>query len=188
MKKNRMMCLSPATRIVGLCLFLFLFLTPCRAQQYAIRGKVIDASDRQPLAFVNVVVNDGQFGGMTDIDGKYEVVSPAPFTQIGFSYIGFETQHIDLVSGTEKLNIALQPVSFELGEVTVKAGENPAHRIIDSVVAHRRDNAPESLHSYAFTLYDRLVITIDSSDFGQQDIDSVMFPEQSEMAQISISQ
>lgn len=184
MKKNRMMCLSPATRIVGLCLFLFLFLTPCRAQQYAIRGKVIDASDRQPLAFVNVVVNDGQFGGMTDIDGKYEVVSPAPFTQIGFSYIGFETQHIDLVSGTEKLNIALQPVSFELGEVTIKAGENPAHRIIDSVVAHRRDNAPESLHSYAFTLYDRLVITIDSSDFGQQDIDSVMFPEQSEMAQI----
>lgn len=184
MRNVRFIRLRHTSRIILPCLLLLLFLTPCRAQQYAITGKVTDAANRQALAFVNVVVNDGQYGGMTDIDGKYEVVSPAPITHIGFSYIGYEAKHLDVASGTEKLHVALQPIAFELGEVTVKAGENPAHRIIDSVVAYRRRNAPDGLQSYAFTLYDKMVITIDSSELGTQNMDSVIFSGQTEMAQI----
>ena len=50
--------------LIPLCLF---------SQQYSVSGKVTDADNRQPLAFVNIVVNEGQYGGMSDIDGKYEI-------------------------------------------------------------------------------------------------------------------
>ena len=61
----------------------------------------------------------------------------------------------------------MKPTTFNLNEVTVDAGENPAHRIIDSLVAHRKANNPSSLASYKYNIYDQMVITIDSSDFGK---------------------
>ena len=58
-------------------------------------------------------------------------------------------------------------MTFELGEVTVEAGENPAHRIIDSLMAHRKANNPNSLDTYSYKIYDKMVFTVDSSSFDQ---------------------
>ena len=56
------------------------------------------------------------------------------------------------------------PRVYRLDEVTVHGGENPAHRIIDSVMAHRTENHPNSLDSYRYHIYDQMVITVDTSD------------------------
>ena len=145
---------------------LFCFLTlGLFAQSQAVSGKIIDAQNRQPLAFVNIVVNDGQFGGMSDIDGKYEISAQEPILSLKFSCLGYETLERTVESG--RLNVALTPKSFQLGEVTVEAGENPAHRIIDSVMAHKKENNPNSLDSYRYHIYDQMVFTIDSTDFGK---------------------
>ena len=58
--------------------------------------------------------------------------------------------------------------------MTVDAGENPAHRIIDSLMAHRKANNPNSLESYRYNIYDQMVITIDSSDFGKAIADDLI--------------
>lgn len=136
------------------------------SQEYTVGGKVTDKQNRQPLAFVNVVVNDGHYGGMSDIDGKYEIHSLEPIETLRFSYLGYETVVMSVEAGTHRVNAALQPTSFQLGEVTIEAGENPAHRILDSVMAHRKENHPSSLDSYRYHIYDQMVITIDSSNFG----------------------
>lgn len=137
------------------------------AQSYAVSGKITDAKNRQPLAFVNIVVNDGQYGGMSDIDGKYEIQTPEPIRSLKFSCLGYEAQTTTVADSDKRINIALKPTSFQLGEVTIKAGENPAHRIIDSVMAHRKENHPNALDSYRYHLYDQLVFTVDSSNFGE---------------------
>ncbi len=137
------------------------------SQQYSVVGKVIDAQNRQPLAFVNIVVNNGQYGGMSDIDGKYEISLSEPIRVLKFSCLGYEPKEMTLEAGKKHLNIALQPTAFQLNEVTIEAGENPAHRIIDSVMAHRKENNPNSLDSYRYNIYDQMVFTIDSSDFGK---------------------
>ena len=137
------------------------------AQSHTLSGKITDKRNHQALSFVNVIVNDGQTGGISDIDGKYAVTSTEPITKVKFSSIGYETEEIVLPSDTRKLNITLMPMTIELNEVTVEAGENPAHRIIDSLVAHRNANNPNSLSSYHYKMYDQMVITIDSSGFGQ---------------------
>ena len=145
---------------------LFFLLSPCIAQEYGIAGKVTDRQTRKPLAFVNVVVNDGQYGGMSDIDGKYEVHSPEPVNTLRFSYIGYEPLVLNVDPQTDRVNVALQPTTFQLGEVTIEAGENPAHRIIDSVMMHRKENNPNALDSYRYHIYDQMVFTIDSSQVG----------------------
>lgn len=137
------------------------------AQQQAVSGRITDAQNRQPLAFVNIVVNDGQYGGMSDIDGKYVINAEEPIRTLKFSCLGYETLEISVEADDKRRNVALQPKAFQLGEVTVEAGENPAHRIIDSVMKHRRENNPNWLDSYRYNIYDQMVFTIDSSDFGK---------------------
>jgi len=136
-------------------------------QSHTLSGKITDERNRQPLAFVNVVINEGLQGVISDIDGKYTISVDEPITKVKFSSIGYEPKEITLQADQKKCNVALTPMTFELGEVTVEAGENPAHRIIDSLMAHRKANNPNSLKSYSYNIYDKMVITIDSSSFGQ---------------------
>ena len=136
-------------------------------QSHTLSGKITDERNRQPLAFVNVVINDGQQGVISDIDGRYSITANESITKVKFSSIGYEPKDINLQIGQNKCNVALTPKTFELGEVTVEAGENPAHRIIDSLMAHRKANNPNSLESYSYHIYDKMVITVDSSSFGQ---------------------
>ena len=137
------------------------------AQTHTLSGKVTDEKNRQPLAFVNVVINEGLQGCITDIDGKYEISASETITKISFSSIGYEPVTLVIEPNQRRCNISLKPTTFELGEVTVEAGENPAHRIIDSLLRHRKANNPNSLDSYRYNIYDQMVITIDSSDFGK---------------------
>ena len=148
---------------VLLCLFsLSLF-----SQQYTVSGKVTNSRNRQPIAFANIVVNEGQYGGISDINGKYEISTDEPIHTLTFSCLGYETLQKAIEPGLNRMNVALKSKSFQLGEVTVEAGENPAHRIIDSVMAHKKENNPNSLDSYRYNIYDQMVFTIDSSDFVQ---------------------
>ena len=155
----------------GIKAFLLLFLSLLSVNalfaQHTLSGKVTDERNRQPLAFVNVVVNEGLQGVITDIDGRYSITAGEPITRVKFSSIGYEPKEITLQANQTKCNVALTPKTFELGEVVVDAGENPAHRIIDSLMAHRKANNPNSLDSYSYNIYEKMVITIDSSSFGQ---------------------
>lgn len=145
-------------------LFCFLSLS-LFSQQHTVAGKVTDAQNRQPIAFVSIVVNDGQYGGMSDINGKYEISTDEPIRFLKFSCLGYET--LEKAVESARLNVALTPKAFQLGEITVEAGENPAHRIIDSVMAHKKENHPNSLDSYLYHIYDQMVFTVDSSNVGK---------------------
>ena len=61
------------------------------------------------------------------------------------------------------LSLFSQELTVQLNEVTVVAGENPAHRIIDSVLVHRKQNHPNSLDAYLYNVYDLMVFTVDSN-------------------------
>ena len=156
---------SPGIKAFLLLIF-SLFSVHTLFSQHTLSGKVTDERNRQPLAFVNVVVNEGLQGVITDIDGKYEIVANEPIHKVKFSSIGYEPKEIELQAQQKKCNVALTPKTFELDEVTVEAGENPAHRIIDSLMAHRHANNPNSLDSYRYKIYDQMVFTVDSSDLG----------------------
>lgn len=130
---------------------------------YTLSGRVTNADNKQAIAFVNIITEDGKSGTTTDIDGKYSIGTDRAEETLIFSCVGYEKKTVNVNTSQTRWNVSLQPIEYTLDEVVVNAGENPAHRLIDSVLAHRKDNYIDNLKSYTYTLYDKMVFTIDSS-------------------------
>jgi len=145
---------------------LFLLLSFClatyvsKADTYWVSGKVVDAETKNPLAFVNMVVNEGKHGGVTDIDGKFSISYPERIVSLTLSYMGYETLVYQVTEKTAGLLIRLKPASIELSEVEIKPGINPAHRIISNAIEARDLNDPEKLPSFSYTSYDKMYFTV----------------------------
>ncbi|MBS1646345.1 MAG: carboxypeptidase-like regulatory domain-containing protein [Bacteroidetes bacterium] len=130
------------------------------------RGRVIDAKSRQSLPFVSVLQKGTQNGALTDIDGKFLLKaadSTQTWVQLQIQYLGYEPQTIATSTFSDKNNIVikLQPQAFSLQEITVKAGENPAHRIIKKTIKNRAINNPEKMHSFTYDSYTKFFVTAD---------------------------
>ncbi|MFW5705369.1 MAG: DUF5686 family protein, partial [Bacteroidota bacterium] len=145
-------------------------------QRYHCFGKVFDAETGQPLAFVNIMTNASNNGTSTDIDGKFSITSPEPIEFLQLSYVGYEPKTFWLQGKTKNLKIELVKTSVELEEVLIVAGENPAHRIINNVIANRKNNDPENLSSFSYTSYDKMVFTMDTLEIPpaalEEEVDS----------------
>lgn len=123
-----------------------------------IRGKVTDASTGQPLTGVNVVVGAGK-GTITDLRGEFILDSKTlrfPL-QLLFSYIGYETQAVQLPAVSElPLNIQLQEKKGELQQVVVTASRfaqrtatSPVSMLVvkqAAVLANNSVTADDALH------------------------------------------
>lgn len=148
--------------------YIFLIITiisavSANAQIFSVNGTVMDSVTKQKLAFVNIIINDdGTLGTTTDIDGNFSISSKKDIKSLTFSYVGYQKKHVLAEDLSKK--ILLSPISYQLQEVVFKAGENPAHRIIDSVVKNRKRNNPEMLDYYSYTIYDRMVFTVDTTE------------------------
>ncbi len=149
-----------------LLVILIIVAITAKAQVFSVNGTVLDSVTKQKLAFVNIIVNDdGTFGTTTDIDGNFSITSKKAIETLTFSYVGYKKKHVSAESFNHKSNkFFLSPISYKLDEVVFYAGENPAHRIIDSVVKNRRHNNPEMLDYYQYTIYDRMVFTVDTTE------------------------
>lgn len=139
------------------------------SQEYAITGRVNDSLTREPLAFVNIVINDGRYGGITDIDGRFTLTSAVPVKVLGFSYVGYRPFRAEVQPGAHNIRIFLTRNETELSEVLIIAGENPAHRIIRNAVEMRHVNNPRNIKSYAYTSYDKMIFSINADSLRRND-------------------
>jgi Family of unknown function (DUF5686)/CarboxypepD_reg-like domain len=134
-----------------------------------LKGTVTESGTNQSLAFVSVGIQ-GQAGGTTtDIDGRFKItVAQLPATLL-FTYVGHEAKSVEVLVGEEGNFIAvkLKKKDFQLKEVVVKAGPNPAIPIIKKVVANRDKNDPEKLPSYSYTSYNKLIITANTDSLDR---------------------
>lgn len=81
-----------------------------------VTGKVIGASDNEPLIGASVTVEGKTLGSLTDIDGNYKIEAEDGQTLI-VSYIGYVTQKVK-VSGSV-INITLKEDAQSLDDVVV---------------------------------------------------------------------
>jgi hypothetical protein len=154
---------------------ILIFLVPllCPAQLYEVSGRVIDASSREPLPFVNIVINQGNRGGTTDIDGKFHFRSEQPVVSLSLSYIGYESMVFPIDEESSGLVIRMKKINYELPEIVVYPTENPAHRIISNAIAHRDMNDPEKLPAFSYTSYDKMIFTFELDSLPMIDTISI---------------
>ncbi len=140
-------------------LFLFLFINILvQAQNYSVSGKVIDSETNEPLAFVNIIINDSNYGTCTDIDGKFEIDSSVPIDYIRLTYVGYESKIIN-IEYQENIIIQLKRIEYHLPLFEIFPDENPAHRIIKNAIKNRDVNNPEMIKSFSYTSYDKMIFT-----------------------------
>lgn len=106
---------------VFLASLMFVGVQLVQAQTVKITGTVTCSDDGLPLPGVSVVVKGAASVGVaTNIDGKYELSAPASATTLEFSFIGFETQTID-IAGRSVIDVVMATSSLEMEEVVVTA-------------------------------------------------------------------
>jgi hypothetical protein len=169
-------------RLTGLFL-LFSFPFILFPQEYFIGGRVRDSATSEPLAFVNIVINDGKSGGVTDIDGRFRLTSHVRIQTLSFSYVGYRKLKLAVGTNSENLQIQLSRLETQLSEIVVMAGENPAHRIIRNAVDNRKQNNPRNIPSYSFTSYDKMIFTFNADSLRQGDT-AQMTPEDEKLLKV----
>lgn len=120
-----------------------------------VKGRVRDALSNEPLAFVAIFEMGTQNGTYSDIDGFFELKSLSPSAKIAFHYVGYEVKQFEW-DGSQELIVKLRPVQKELAEVVIRAGENPAERIIRQAIENKDENNPERSFGFKYESYNKL--------------------------------
>ena len=140
---------------------------PATAQTTTVSGKIVDAITREPLPFVNLIFKGTTDGATTDIEGIYTITTNTPSDSIIVSYVGYTKVTRAIKKGmVQQLNIALSQ-GVDLMEIVVKPGENPAHRILRKIIAHKYANDREKLEAYQYEVYNKVEFDLNnlSEDF-----------------------
>lgn len=120
-------------KFMPVALLLFMAAFTVNAQS-TITGIITDAATKEPLIGVSVQVKGKIIGTVTDIKGEFELntSTPTPF-DIVVSYIGFQTQEIEVSGDNTRLQISLDEQSI-LGQEVVVAASRVEESVMKSPV------------------------------------------------------
>lgn len=143
--------------------------------QNIIKGTVIDINTKQPLAFASVKILNQEKGAVTDIDGKFSLTAATDKNKkLQIKYIGYKTAIINIEPPQREYTIYLQHEANTLIEVVVANKENPAHRIIDSVLRYKDINNQENYKTYSYNSYTKAVLAATKEFWDKNDrLDSI---------------
>ncbi|MDR1518201.1 MAG: TonB-dependent receptor [Dysgonamonadaceae bacterium] len=113
-------------KYVLLILLVFGFALPGFCQ-YTIRGRVIDAQNKQPLEFVTVQLPASELWAVSNEKGAFVLTRvPRGKSVISVKYLGYapKTLEVDVQADVDNLLIALTESNLLLGEVVVTASES----------------------------------------------------------------
>ena len=108
-----------------------------------IKGTIKD-KEGNPLPFVNIYIENTYIGTTSNELGKYELnVNDKKNVHLIFQYLGFKTQkHIlSITQFPYEFDVVLQEEDFQLKEVVIVNGENPANEIIRNAIRDKKKNA-----------------------------------------------
>jgi hypothetical protein len=103
-----------------------------------VSGKVTD-SKNNPLPFASILVKGTTIGTNSNADGVYNLrLKPGQY-EIIFQYVGYKKESKTIeVNADATLNMVLQSDNYQLKEVSVTAGEDPAYAVIRQAIKKRK--------------------------------------------------
>lgn len=152
-------------------LLLFFFLTLPLQAQSQLNGVVKDAASRKPLAFATLTTDSG-ISTVSDVDGKFTIMSKTDFSSFKISYVGFTTTTVPVEKNKKYYTVFVLQNTNALNEVSIP-NQNPALAIIKKVIENKNRNNPQKkLRSFEFKSYNKLVVTANPDSISRK-IDSV---------------
>lgn len=128
-----------------------------------VSGKVYDPLTNEPVPFASVVFLGTTIGKNTDIDGKYVLETSLPVDSIRASFVGYLPATVKVKRGqSQVIDIAMRVNKFDLPEVTINAGENPAIILLRKVIEKKPVNDRERLKAYQYEAYNKIECDINN--------------------------
>lgn len=125
-----------------------------------VSGRVVDSATREPLPFVHILINNNPGRGeVTGLDGQFKLRLYSTDSVLVAKYVGYANTRVLLSPSKDQYFIPLARAGIQLAEVEVKAGENPANRIIRAVINHRKENNPLLYDNFSYKAYDKLIMS-----------------------------
>ena len=131
-------------------------------QTLKIKGNVTDKSTSEPLDFVTIAIVGGTQATKTDEFGNFEFTLPSRNVKVRVSYVGYNSQDLDLSTGQSQFNIALTAEN-EIEAVVIKRPRlkysnknNPAVELIRQVIDHRDQNRLSGQEYVEYEQYEKI--------------------------------
>jgi hypothetical protein len=105
---------------------LFLLVAATFAQNGQVKGKIIDASNNEPIGFANIIVSGTNIGTTSDLEGNFIFTGLKPgYIRLQASFIGYKSTISEEIqvnnTNTPFIELSLEPTAQELDEVVIKA-------------------------------------------------------------------
>jgi hypothetical protein len=132
-----------------------------------VMGTVIDKQSKQPIPFVNVFFKATGIATTTDFEGRYSLEAKNAADTLVAQYMGYTTQKFPVVKGRfQYIDFELKPVSYQLSEVVIVPGLNPAEVLLKKVIDHKGENNKDEYQAYEYEAYTK--IQIDANNFTER--------------------
>ena len=124
------------------------------AQNVTIKGSVKNASNKELVSAVSVIIKGSSEGTYTDDKGNFVLTTnkKPPFVIVASS-VGFEDQEVTVNNTSQAINIDFKPVSGLGQEVVVSASRTPT-RILEAPVSIERISSAAIKNTPAASYYD----------------------------------
>ncbi|PKP27578.1 MAG: hypothetical protein CVU06_01625 [Bacteroidetes bacterium HGW-Bacteroidetes-22] len=159
-----------SSKLLRITLFLsivFLINLSAIGQQTVVTGKITDANTNEPIPFANVVLKGTTVGATSDFDGKYSITTTKPSDSLMVLVVNYKGRTKKVKKGiSQNIDFQLEGATFELGEVVINAGENPANIIVRKAREMRNIYNMEKLDAYEYKSYVKTDINIDKISEG----------------------
>lgn len=149
-------------RTVSLFFSLFLF-SIAQAQQTVVTGKITEKGKNEPMPFVSIGFKGTSVGVTSDFEGNFSLKTSLPVDSIVISFIGYKTITRKIRNGeTQQLSIQMEEFAHEMREAVIRAGVNPALRIVNKAVAMREFNDFSRLESFEYDSYNKTDVSMNN--------------------------
>lgn len=129
---------------------------------FTVSGRVLDTRSGEPVPFANVALQGRTVGTITDDKGQFSITTKLLTDSLAISSLGFvsKRQFINKALLRQTVEIRLEQSGVTLQEVRVRAGENPAYRVLRQVWQHRPENDYGQLPAYEYDSYTKTDIAM----------------------------
>jgi hypothetical protein len=123
--------------------------------------QIKDLVSEEVIPFVKVIPQQGN-PVLANLDGFFEL-NLSEVTAFQLKAYGYRDTLIQVSAiGNDRI-VLLSPIYSQFEEIKVVPGENPAHRIIDQVIANRKKNSPTENNAFQYESYSKFNFTMDQT-------------------------
>ena len=145
------------------------------AQNYTIKGFVIDSISEEKVPYATLYVNTLKRGVMTNGDGEFELSIPTKKVNVNISSLGYTKKDITLEVADSNIVIKLYPSGVVLNEVVVKKQKhkyskknNPAVRFVNKIRENQELTNPKRNEHYNYDKYEKITLGLNNFDDKSQ--------------------